>query len=84
VAEPTAPVQAAKRGRVSREIVETAYHDYSRRQGDQQSLDRLLERGGFSWAELVFHLYSELVTRHEDRGASRRPSFHDHIEVGRD
>lgn len=61
-----APVQATRRGRVARDLVEIAYRDYARRNGTSQSLDRLLERGGFDWAELVVHLFGELTaTRRE-------------------
>ena len=77
--QPTAPVQAVRQGFVSRAIVEAAYRDYARRQGTSQSLVRLLERGGFSWAELTFHLYSELV--HQRQADGDRPYFHDHIRV---
>lgn len=59
--DPDAPVQASRSGHVAREIVAIAYRDYARRYGNGQSLDRLLERGGFDWAELVAHLYSELT-----------------------
>ena len=74
-----APVQATRAGRVDRRIAEVAYRDYARRYGRDQTLERLLERGGFSWGELVFLLFSE-VRRLE--GDSERPRmFTDWVEV---
>lgn len=39
-----------------------AYSDYSRRYGTQQSAERLAERGGFGYLELVDHLGHEPKT----------------------
>lgn len=69
-----APVQRSHAGQVSMAVAKAAYRDYARRHGTTQSLERLLERGGFSWAELVVHLYSELT--------QTREPFGDLVEVG--
>ena len=69
------PVQASKAGQVPRVIAEAAYRDYKRRYGTQQSLDRMIERGGFSWAELVAFLYCEL--------SGESPPFDDLAKEGR-
>lgn len=39
-----------------------AYSDYSAHYGTQQSAERLAERGGFSYFELVMHLRREPTT----------------------
>jgi hypothetical protein len=39
-----------------------AYNDYSRRYGTQQSAERLAERGGFGFGELIDHLGREPLT----------------------
>lgn len=41
---------------------EQAYEDYSRRYGTRQSAERIAERAGFSYAELVDHLGHEPTT----------------------
>lgn len=67
---PDAVTQRAPDGLVAREIAELAYLDYVARYGvNSQSLDTLLARGGFSWDELVVHLFSRATAtrrRHED------------------
>jgi hypothetical protein len=37
-------------------VAEEAYKVYSRRYGKDQSLERLAQRGGFGWSELVWLL----------------------------
>jgi hypothetical protein len=39
-----------------------AYADYAKRYGTSQSAERLAERGGFGWDELVGHLGHEPKT----------------------
>jgi hypothetical protein len=43
-------------GTISWEEYEEAYRDYARRFGTSQSAERLAQRGGFGYAELVDHL----------------------------
>ena len=43
-------------GTISWEEHEEAYRDYARRYGTSQSAERLAERGGFGYDELVDHL----------------------------
>jgi len=46
-------------------ILEIAYADYASRYSNSQSLERLVERGGFGREELLGHLRAELNRRHE-------------------
>lgn len=43
-------------GEVPWSVAALAYEVYSRKYGKQQSLERLAQRGGFSWGELVWLL----------------------------
>ena len=60
-------VQESSRGMVKKEIMREAFLEYQRRFGNDQSIERIAERGGFGWSELVEFLYSRLMTaRGED------------------
>jgi len=52
-------------GSVPWPVAEVAYVAYKRRFGTSQSLERLAERGGFGWTELVWLLRGG---REEERG----------------
>lgn len=62
------PVQAERQGRIDPAVTARAYEVYSHLYGTGQSLDRLNERGGFSWGELVMFLYARGFPREEWRG----------------
>jgi hypothetical protein len=49
----TLPVQASTINVCPKEIVEKAYEEYSAQGNSDQSLERLCERGGFSWSEIA-------------------------------
>jgi hypothetical protein len=62
--ERRAPVQADRRigkpaGTIAWSEHLEAYADYAKRYGTSQSAERLAERGGFGWDELVDHLGRE-------------------------
>ena len=42
-------------------IAEEAYKEYKAQFGDQQSLERLRERGGFGWIEIIYLLFDRIV-----------------------
>lgn len=46
---------------VPRTIAEVVYKEYAAEYGISQSLDRLGERGGFGWTEMVNLLFSRVV-----------------------
>jgi hypothetical protein len=57
--EPLFPIQGDRNrsaGHVPWSVATAAYATYSRLYGTGQSLERLAERGGFSWSELVWLL----------------------------
>jgi hypothetical protein len=55
-------------GTVSWEEHEQAWIEYARRYGTSQSAERLAQRGGFSWWELVMFLGHEPTTWEVSRG----------------
>lgn len=66
-AERVAPVQATRRlgkppGTIAWAEHEEAWREYSRRYGRSQSAERITERGGFDYAELVEFLGREPTT----------------------
>ncbi len=61
------PVQQTHMADIPKEWAEEAYKEYSAQFGTQQSLERLGERAGFSWGELVMLLYQR-IQRLEAKG----------------
>lgn len=57
---------------VARKYAEAAYVEYEHRYGNEQSLDRLHERGGFS-VEEIMGLLCDRITRLEGEVAKRIP-----------
>ena len=55
------PVQQGQQNVIDEEIARIAYKHYAERYGNQQSFERIRERGGFSWYELVTFLYAEIL-----------------------
>jgi hypothetical protein len=55
-------------GTISWEEHEQAWREYARRYGTSQSAERLAQRGGFSWWELVDYLGHEPTTWEMHRG----------------
>jgi hypothetical protein len=72
-----ARVQRSEAGTVSMAVAEAAYRDYGRLY--DQSLERILERGGFSWAEMVYQLYAEIVRLEQGDEVARELRMQDHI-----
>lgn len=58
----SAPVQSGDTPHVLWEVHEAAYAEYHRRFSNAQTAERIAERGGFSWPELVELLWA----RHPD------------------
>lgn len=54
------PVQKSINPTISAEYAEEAYKEYQAQFGSSQSLERLYERGGFSYAEMVMLLYQRI------------------------
>ncbi|OCJ44091.1 hypothetical protein [Serratia sp. 14-2641] len=54
------PVQKTKAVEIKIEIAQEAYKEYAAQFGKGQSLERLCERGGFSWYELASLLYDRI------------------------
>ncbi|MCB5312093.1 hypothetical protein [Yersinia intermedia] len=61
------PVQKSVNPTILAEYAEEAYKEYRAQFGTRQSLERLYERGGFSYAEMVMLLYQR-VKRLEESG----------------
>lgn len=61
------PIQPTSLKTVSREIAEEAYKEYSALYGNDQSFERLHERGGFGWSELAILLHGR-IKRLEKKG----------------
>ena len=61
------PVQAEPPGRIDPAVTARAYEVYAHVYGTSQSLDRLSQRGGFSWGELAMFLYARSFPREEWR-----------------
>lgn len=56
----TAPVQIVKNKNIPIEIAEEAYLEYAAQFGNDQSLERLNHRGGFSALEIVLLLFDRI------------------------
>ncbi len=54
------PVQQTNMNDIPKDWAREAYKEYSAQFGTQQSLERLGERAGFSWGELVMLLYQRI------------------------
>ncbi|HDY4931549.1 TPA: hypothetical protein RPG34_003381 [Yersinia enterocolitica] len=61
------PVQKSTNPTIRAEYAEEAYKEYRAQFGSSQSLERLYERGGFSYAEMVMLLYQR-IKRLEGKG----------------
>lgn len=61
---PTAPVQKIQAytggGQIPRVVAEEAYKEYAAQYGNEQSFERLCERGGFGAEELAILLYERI------------------------
>lgn len=82
MADLPARVQRAGAGHCSRELVEVAYRDYGRH--FDQSLERILQRGGFSWAEMAYQLFAEIVRIEQGEAVARALRLRDHVATDRD
>lgn len=54
------PVQQTSLREIDIDIAKTAYKDYARRYGADQSFELTMRRGGFCWAEIADHLYGQI------------------------
>ncbi|CAI2035885.1 Uncharacterised protein [Serratia fonticola] len=54
------PVQKTRAVDINIEIAQEAHKEYAAQFGKGQSLERLCERGGFSWYELASLLYDRI------------------------
>ena len=50
----------AERGRIPKIFAEEAYKEYAAQYGTRQTLDRLCERGGFAYDEMIGLLYDRI------------------------
>lgn len=48
------------RSELPEDVVKEAYKEYAAQYGTEQSLERLNERGGFTWSELAILLYERI------------------------
>lgn len=53
-------VQKTQSTEIDIELAKEAYKAYVRKYGHSQTFDRIIERGGFSWAEIAYHLYEQI------------------------
>ena len=54
------------------EVAEEAYLEYSKRYGDQQSLERLAKRGGFGGSEIAILLFQRIKRIQQEKGSAIR------------
>ena len=53
-------VQKNQSNEIDIEIAREAYKAYVRKYGHCQTFDRIIERGGFSWDEISYHLHEQI------------------------
>ncbi|MBG6029182.1 hypothetical protein I5F10_17365 [Proteus mirabilis] len=53
-------VQKTLSAEIDIEIAKEAYKAYVRKYGHSQTFDRIIERGGFDWSEIAYHLYEQI------------------------
>ncbi|MDE9537352.1 hypothetical protein [Xenorhabdus bovienii] len=54
------PVQRTSATDIDLDIAKAAFEEYRKQFGDDQSFERLHQRGGFCWAELAVFLFKRI------------------------